>query len=103
MVLNGVPKGIRTPVAAVKGQCPRPLDDGDVGPQSKQWRALYGRGWALSRRRPAGLKQGLSVADQSLTVDGDTPEHEEHSQQGASHLSRPELGTVAGADHVGQD
>ncbi len=26
---TGVPKGIRTPVAAVKGQCPRPLDDGD--------------------------------------------------------------------------
>ncbi len=26
----GVPKGIRAPVAAVKGQCPRPLDDGDV-------------------------------------------------------------------------
>jgi len=29
-IMNGVPKGIRTPVAAVKGQCPRPLDDGDV-------------------------------------------------------------------------
>ena len=28
--LSGVPKGIRTPVAAVKGQCPRPLDDGDT-------------------------------------------------------------------------
>jgi hypothetical protein len=27
---NGVPKGIRTPVTAVKGQCPRPLDDGDT-------------------------------------------------------------------------
>ena len=27
---TGVPKGIRTPVAAVKGQCPRPLDDGDT-------------------------------------------------------------------------
>ncbi len=27
---NGVPKGVRTPVAAVKGQCPRPLDDGDL-------------------------------------------------------------------------
>ncbi len=27
---SGVPKGIRTPVAAVKGQCPRPLDDGDA-------------------------------------------------------------------------
>ena len=28
--ISGVPKGIRTPVAAVKGQCPRPLDDGDI-------------------------------------------------------------------------
>ena len=28
---NGVPKGIRTPVTAVKGRCPRPLDDGDRG------------------------------------------------------------------------
>ena len=27
---NGVPKGIRTPVIAVKGRCPRPLDDGDL-------------------------------------------------------------------------
>jgi hypothetical protein len=27
---GGVPRGIRTPVAAVKGRCPRPLDDGDV-------------------------------------------------------------------------
>jgi integrase len=28
---DGVPKGIRTPVTAVKGRCPRPLDDGDAG------------------------------------------------------------------------
>lgn len=28
--LSGTPTGIRTPVAAVKGQCPRPLDDGRV-------------------------------------------------------------------------
>ncbi len=28
--VNGVPKGIRTPVTAVKGRCPRPLDDGDA-------------------------------------------------------------------------
>ena len=27
---NGVPTGIRTPVTAVKGRCPRPLDDRDV-------------------------------------------------------------------------
>ena len=25
-----VPKGIRTPVTAVKGRCPRPLDEGAV-------------------------------------------------------------------------
>ena len=29
---NGVPKGSRTPVAAVKGRSPRPLDDGDYKP-----------------------------------------------------------------------
>lgn len=29
LMLSGVPKGIRTPVTAVKGRCPRPLDDGD--------------------------------------------------------------------------
>jgi hypothetical protein len=28
-LIYGVPKGVRTPVTAVKGQCPRPLDDGD--------------------------------------------------------------------------
>lgn len=28
--LIGVPTGIRTPVTAVKGRCPRPLDDGDI-------------------------------------------------------------------------
>ena len=27
--VGGVPTGIRTPVIAVKGRCPRPLDDGD--------------------------------------------------------------------------
>ena len=29
-IISGVPKGIRTPVTAVKGRCPRPLDDGDA-------------------------------------------------------------------------
>ena len=27
--IDGVPKGVRTPVAAVRGRSPRPLDDGD--------------------------------------------------------------------------
>ena len=35
VAMCGVPKGIRTPVAAVKGQCPGPLDDGDTGIKAK--------------------------------------------------------------------
>ena len=35
----GVPTGIRTPVAAVKGRCPRPLDDGDA---EARWRESTG-------------------------------------------------------------
>ena len=37
---SGVPTGIRTPVIAVKGRCPRPLDDGDLITTSSQdwWR-----------------------------------------------------------------
>ena len=30
LVINGGPKGIRTPVTDVRGQCPRPLDDGTL-------------------------------------------------------------------------
>jgi hypothetical protein len=36
---NGVPTEIRTLVAAVKGRCPGPLDDGDVGRGMYQERA----------------------------------------------------------------
>jgi hypothetical protein len=47
LVLSGVPNGVRTRAAALKGRCPRPLDDGDrdstsnhsvIGP-----RAFHGR------------------------------------------------------------
>src|SRR5262245_46467474 len=41
---NGVPTGIRTPVATVKGSCPRPLDDGD---EAESWWSQAG-----SNRRP---------------------------------------------------
>lgn len=29
-IFTYTPKGIRTPVASVKGMCPRPLDDGGI-------------------------------------------------------------------------
>ncbi|CAI8874734.1 protein of unknown function [Methylocaldum szegediense] len=35
---HGVPKGVRTPVAAVRGRSPRPLDDGDVGEELIHYR-----------------------------------------------------------------
>ena len=37
---NGVPKGIRTPVAAVKGRSPGPLDDGDVEGKTRLLQSL---------------------------------------------------------------
>jgi hypothetical protein len=51
---GGVPKGIRTPVAAVKGQCPRPLDDGDGGGSGE----AGGRG-APRRSSIAGPARGM--------------------------------------------
>ena len=44
---TGVPKGIRTPVTAVKGRCPGPLDDGDAGNRKNRWWSQPG-----SNRRP---------------------------------------------------
>jgi hypothetical protein len=45
----GVPRGIRTPVASVKGMCPRPLDDGAAGLKSTD--GAY-ESWRASKRRP---------------------------------------------------
>src|SRR5689334_13923555 len=52
---TGVPTGIRTPVTAVKGRCPRPLDDGGLsrvsGPASRKPEETW---WSQtgSNRRP---------------------------------------------------
>ena len=48
---NGVPNGIRTRVAAVKGRCPRPLDDGNA-PVSFEIVWLL-QGWGAGIRRIA--------------------------------------------------
>jgi hypothetical protein len=55
--MYGVPKGIRTPVAAVKGQCPRPLDDGDL--------ELFSIGLGGARRdRTADLLHAMQALSQ---------------------------------------
>ena len=61
----GVPKGIRTPVTAVKGRCPRPLDDGDVeDPFTKNVLFIGTEGEIQCRN------QGLGVSRQEF-VSGD--------------------------------
>ncbi len=52
---DGIPKGIRTPVTAVKGRCPRPLDDGDIGS------CLFG---GAKRDRTADLLHAMQALSQ---------------------------------------
>ncbi|GEM_PF-5254787 len=57
LVLFGVPNEIRTRVTAVKGRCPRPLDDGDRDFQV----ALLGGG---KRDRTADLLHAMQALSQ---------------------------------------
>src|SRR6266487_1171473 len=64
----GVPNGIRTRVAAVKGRSPGPLDDGDAARQearqiSRAARDGQARGAAL-KERCAAIGRGGTSADQ---------------------------------------
>ena len=58
---NGVPKGIRTPVAAVKGQCPRPLDDGDT---VKPGLEIFSQNGGARRDRTADLLHAMQALSQ---------------------------------------
>src|SRR6267378_6992207 len=59
--LIGVPKGIRTPVTAVKGRCPGPLDDGDtMGSPRSATAAWYA---PTPRRAGRGRLHGSRLAD----------------------------------------
>ena len=60
---SGVPKGIRTPVAAVKGQCPRPLDDGDE----------VGSRWGWERQAPLAVRSLLGPARKMVEPGGIEP------------------------------
>ncbi|CAI3949379.1 unnamed protein product [Commensalibacter communis] len=50
MVMIGVPYGIRTRVAAVKGRCPRPLDERDRGNEVLlTWQLGFGQGQFIQK------------------------------------------------------
>src|ERR1700691_5726183 len=59
---SGVPRGIRTPVASVKGMCPRPLDDGDAG--LKSTRLGVRRTGGARRDRTADLLHAMQALSQ---------------------------------------
>lgn len=55
----GVPKGSRTPVTGVKGQCPRPLDDGDRSLPGIRLRVPHAK-WSAKSTVLSLLCQGLA-------------------------------------------
>ena len=57
----GVPYEIRTRVTAVKGRCPRPLDEGDLGCVSVITTSLIGGG---KRDRTADLLHAMQALSQ---------------------------------------
>src|SRR5215813_3704668 len=57
----GVPTGIRTPVTAVKGRCPRPLDDRDYEAIHCYCNSLSGGG---KRDRTADLLHAMQALSQ---------------------------------------
>src|SRR5690606_14415874 len=57
---DGVPTGIRTPVAAVKGRCPRPLDDGDAEKRNSSGGTVGG----ASRYRTGDLYHAIVALSQ---------------------------------------
>ena len=75
----GVPKGIRTPVAAVKGQCPRPLDDGD---KSLLIRYYFDVWWsqAGSNRRPLACHASALPAElwPRVSIQSHLPDHKKY-------------------------
>ena len=63
---GGVPNRIRTGVTAVKGRCPRPLDDGDL----KDVPTAGGRSGGGKRDRTADLLHAMQALSQlSYTPD----------------------------------
>ena len=66
----GVPTGIRTPVTAVKGRCPRPLDDGDP---DKYYSSFTSRGGG-KRDRTADLLHAMQALSQLSYTPGTVKE-----------------------------
>ncbi len=61
----GVPKGVRTPVPAVKGRCPRPLDDGDLELKSYNFTTKYHS--LILKWRPQGGSNPCSRRERAVS------------------------------------
>src|SRR5574337_374729 len=61
---SGVPRGIRTPVTAVKGRCPGPLDDGDEAETKKDVSAPLWIIGGASRDRTGDLLHAMQALSQ---------------------------------------
>lgn len=63
------PKGIRTPVASVKGRCPRPLDDGGEATEQERFQApfplsgRYGSECPFVKARPGRGSSALTTPE----------------------------------------
>ena len=61
----GVPKGIRTPVTAVKGRCPRPLDDGDAVTAAQAFKAA-----STENQPPCSVADRIAIGRASAPYSG---------------------------------
>ena len=86
----GVPKGIRTPVTAVKGRCPGPLDDGDPAERQRV-------GGRFGRPCGAGRQEYTSAGSRTMLALCVTPRTAPDGEPGGGDRSSSSRGSIPGS------